>query len=299
MGHEKKTPKRFELVKNHLLKICDRGHHAFYEIHLERVHPEDFECSLDELIEKGRGSVIERNEWDRFSKERKNTVKLIIRDIKIFRAVEELRNKEGLSLEEAIARLVSAWPKSLGEHLGECTVQEIYRNYFSVFRLGRIVLKDPPPGERRWRAEDPKLAVPLRDGAAYALREMKVLAGWFPAIPTPSLDEVHRALDLPLEKDIETEIGVYQSIRYTAFRVTFINELSLRNQSWGKVQNRFLKRGQKIQKAIDAVSAKSQFSKNRLTRMYRDYRLIEAQANGQDLFRIWESLQEDLLSTSS
>jgi len=38
----RKSPKKYSIVNNYLLKICDRGHHDYYDISLSKFSPEDF-----------------------------------------------------------------------------------------------------------------------------------------------------------------------------------------------------------------------------------------------------------------
>ena len=135
----------------------------------------------------------------------------------------------------------------------------------------------------------------LRAGAAYALREMKTLTGKYPiARPTGIIEDIHRILELPFEEDIEKEIAAYQIIREKAFKVTFIHSLRLKCLSLGDFKIRFENRSEKIRKTMQKVSSKCNFNFEALITIYHHYRLIEAEDNGQDRFKVYERLQSDL-----
>ena len=290
MKPKRKTPKRYELVKNYLLKICDRGHHAYYDIHLE-LAPEELEelhkgkaPNLEQLATSGRASIVEASDWDKFLQSgRKDTPALIERDVKIFWAVENLRNQKSVSINKAVDELISNWPPDFGPHLGDSVVDEIYKNYVPIFRFTQ--------------GEDHFLNFPLRDAAAYALREEKVLSNWFPNKPSEILEQVHKILELPFEEDIESEIGIYQRIRHKSFGVTYVHALGLRQESTGRIKDRFVNRGERIREAMDTISKKYEIEQNKLITVYRHYRLIEAQANGQNIGLIFEEIEEDFAST--
>jgi hypothetical protein len=297
---KKKSPKRYKLVKSYLLKICDRCHHDYFKVNLpylsiEELH--DFlnheELDLKRFDRSGRLTIERKNDWDMVIEEmgRRNTPELIERDIKVFRAIEKIRSENGLSIEKAILHLISCWPSEIGVHLGDEALKEIHKNYFPIFILKSIEQIDPlvEQGEIEHGTS-------LLDAAIGALRETMVLTGRYPIEkPTGILDQIHRILGLPFENDILDEIALYQTIRNRAFGITFENFASLKNRSMGRLTDRFEKRSEKIKEAIQYTSEKHNRSFNYLVDMYREYRLIEAEANCQNRQKIYERLQEDLM----
>ena len=63
---QKKTPTRFEFIKWYLLKICDKGHHTYFNLKLSHegldslYHGKGYE----ELIESGHAKLKKINEYD-------------------------------------------------------------------------------------------------------------------------------------------------------------------------------------------------------------------------------------------
>jgi len=277
----KKAPKRYDLVKDYFLKICDRGHHSL----------KSFTLSPEELhngrIPNGY-EFVEFSEWDKYleGKGRANTADLIKRDIKVFWAVENIRDQKKISIEDskfaegAVSIAVKTWSADLGPHLGESVVAEIYKNYAPVFRF----LKN----------ENSTLNFPLRDAAAYALREMKVLNNWFPNIPPGICEDLHKIFKLPVENNIEKEIEIYQRIRNKSFGVTYLHPLRLKQISMGDFNNRFENRSERITNAIKDASTKYNIEFSKIIEFYHHYRLIEADDNNQDRLRVYERLQSDL-----
>jgi len=185
----KKSPKRFSIVKNYLLKICDRGHHDYSNVSLSNLSPEDRhvltrgELDFVKLEQSGRAKFVRKNDWDDVLEGvgRSNTAELISRDINLYRAVEDLRKNKSMSTENAIKYLIKNWPAEFKEHLGNKTICEIYKSYVPIFRFKKVTeINKETDKIKSWKDEDPYLNFSLRDGAASALRELMVRTGQYP-----------------------------------------------------------------------------------------------------------------------
>lgn len=283
----KKSSKRYQIVRDYLFKICDRGHHSLYKLELL--------LSPEELYEKkipDDAKAVEFNEWDRHleGEGRANTAALIRRDILVYRAVEGIIEREKVPLAresdelkpDAIEILEKNWPPILkGEIISRDYIREIYRHYAPIFRFTEH--------------ENTELSFPLRDAAAYALREMKVLANWYPNIPEGICRDIHDILELPSENAIESEIEIYQGIRKNAFGVKFTRPYKLRQVGVGAFNSRSENKPEKIAIAMKKASAIYDIDLSRLVEIYYHYRLIEAAENGQDAFKVYDQLSDHRL----
>ena len=165
--------------------------------------------------------------------------------------------------------------------LGDDAIKQVYKNYAPIFRF--------------LRGEDRTLSFPLRDAATYALREMKVLTGRYPINrPTGILEDIHKILELPFEEDIEEEIAIYQRVRNKAFRVTYVHPLRLKWLSMGDFKDRLENRSEKIRNALEKISSINNYDFKKTVTIYHHYRLIEAEDNGQNRFKVYERMQSDL-----
>lgn len=276
----KKSPKRFKIVKTYLLKILDRSHHDYFNFSLSNLSPENLhdlyhgKLDLEDLEQRGHVQTERKNDWDSVIEAigRENTPELIKRDIRVVKAIKEKKIEEKISTEKAIKKLIAKWPsEKLGSHLGLDALKEICKNYGPTFNSNR-------------------------DAAISALREQTALTGRYPIEkPTGILEQMHRILELPLEEDIFNEIAVYQTIRNAAFAITYIDSRCLINRSIGSLNGRFESRPQKIQTAIQCAMERFKYSFDALVSLYREYRMIEAEANGQNTPKIREMLREDLI----
>jgi len=301
---QRKTPKRFEVVKTYLLKICDQGHHVYYDVHL-KLSPEEFaelyegKVDIKKLKQRGDFKEMELSEWDKFLEGRgqSNTAELIERDVNLYWAINNLCSQKGISTGKAADALIGDWPSDIKEYLGKWAIKEIYKKWTAIFRFRkRIPLIDGATGKQYgWTEEEPFLNFSLRDAAAYALRETKVLTGRYPiSRPTGILEKIHKILELPFEEDIEREIEIYQRIRKKSFGVTYIHPLRLKWLSMGKFKERFENRSEKIISSIKELSKKYKYDLDKLITLYSHYRLIEAEDNGQDRSKVYEQLELDL-----
>jgi len=295
----KKSPKRYAIVQNYLLKIWDRGHHDYFYFSHSELSPEDLhylrqnKLDFGELEQSGRIQIERKNYWDDVLENagRSNTAYLISRDIKIYRTVENLRTNRNMSTETAIGHLINNWPAELDKPLEYDTVFEFHKRYASIFRSHKVPVKNPDTGKiESWRIEGA-----LRDSAVYALREMMVRTGQYPIdIPTGLLKEIHKMLELPFEKEILKEIEIYQEMRNVAFGVTFTNPDRLFNLSIGNFKLVSENRSERIKTAIATASKKYLIELPKLVEMYSHYRLIEGEENSRDQEKIYEQLQEEL-----
>jgi len=309
----KKTAKRFELVENYLLKICDRGHHTYFNVELRELSLDEITelCegrvpNIKQMVNSGYADIRQESEWDKYleGKGRSNTTDLIQRDVKLYWAIENIRKQEKVSKARAIEIVSENWPSGLGAYLGEHAIDEIYRNYAPVFRLVKKTYKIFEKVNSNWLEktvvleEDPTLNFPLRDGAAYALREMKVITGRYPIDrPTGIFEDIHRIFELPFEEDIEREIEIYQRIRKRAFGVTYNHPLGLKLLSMGSFRDRLEDTSNRLGNTIKQVSRVYEYDFNKLITLYRHYRLIEAEDNAQDRLKVYEQLESDLAKT--
>jgi hypothetical protein len=312
---QKKTPKSVKLVEDYLEKILDRGHHKFYKINLD-LSPEQMEewhrgnaPEINQMVNTGHALITEHYEWDKYLKGRgqKGTLELIERDIEMYHVMEHLRTEHG-SIEKAIKALEKDSHSNFGKYslfnklinkdkpyaLYD-QLKSIHKAYSRIFRFVRKPVKNGSGKVVSWIKEDPHLNFPMREGAAYALREMKVIWSRYPINkPTGIIEGIHKLLDLPFEEDIEKEVSLYQSIRRNSFGLTYFQPLKLRVQSMGSFSKRFDNRAEKIKAAIKYAENKYDINSNHLKEIYRHYRLIEAEINGHDRGRIVQRLQEDL-----
>jgi hypothetical protein len=300
----KKTPKSHKLVEDYLLYILDRGHHRFYKVNLD-LSPEQIEGwrsgnspNIDQLVNSGHASITEHSDWDEILEGRgqKGSIKIIERNIKIYHVIENYRKKNNLSIEKAINALKQDSRSNFGVHLSTDELKSIYKSYSQIFRFVRIPLKGQDGRINSWVYEDPFLNFPMRDAAAYALREMKVLWRYYPiSRPTGILEGIHKLLNLPFEEDIEKEVPIYKVIRNRSFGLTYAESSNLRWRSMGSFATavRFDNRAEKIEAALNWANNKYDISFDDLEEIYRHYRLIEAEANGQNQGQIFQRLEED------
>jgi hypothetical protein len=282
---ERKTEKRFELLKWYLLKICDEGHHTRTILELSDRGEEKY-CQGLPITEPEDAKIVIINEYDSaFSIDvKKNLAELIQRDIDLYWRIENLRIREAVSIEKARMAIEENWPKKLGSHLGKHAIKEIYKFYAGIFRLKK--------------GEDPS-NFPFAEAASYKLRKSKVLRGWyFINNPVGIFADIHRMLDIPREKDIENEIPIYQEARNRAFGVTFAYPLRLLNQSMGFFKGRFENRPEKIKDALTYVTKKYEYNFEKMITIYHHYRLIEAEENGLNQGKIYKRLESDFKSIS-
>ncbi len=301
----KKTPKSVKLVEDYLLKILDRGHHRFYKVNLD-LSPEQMEewrrgnaPDLDQLVDTGHALITEHSDWDEGLEGRgqKGTLELIERNIKIYHVIENFRKEHSLSIEKAIDTLKQDSRSNFGVHLSTGEFNSIYKSYSEIFRFVKKAHRDGTGKIVSWFKEDPFLNFPMREAAAYALREMKVIWKYYPINkPTGIFEGIHKLLNLPFEEDIEKEVPIYQSIRNRSFGLTYAESSNLRWRSMGSFSaaDRFDNRTEKIKAALKYAEDRYDINSDDLKEIYRHYRLIEAEANGQNHGRIFQRLEEDL-----
>jgi hypothetical protein len=301
----KKKPKSIKLVEDYLHKILDRGHHRFYKVNLD-LSPEQMEelrrgnaPDIDHLAYSGHAVIKEHSDWDEVLEGRgqEGTLELIDRNIKLYHVIENHRIKHSLSIEKAIDDLGQDSRSNFGVHLSTGELKSIYKSYSRIFRFVKIALRDETGKIESWVNEDPFLNFPMREAAAYALREMKVIWRYFPINkPTGIFEGIHKLLNLPFEEDIEKEVPIYQMIRNRSFGLTYAESSNLLWRSMGSFSetDRVDNRTEKIKTALKYAEDKFDINPDDLKEIYRHYRLVEAEANGQNQGRIFQKLEEDL-----